>query len=77
MEDLHENKKLFKFLMGMFLVALCGILDLSDFVREYLQLVPFPTREFQFTIIGVLLVDFVLCYAIEKTVKRIYLNTFK
>jgi cation-transporting ATPase 13A1 len=36
MEDLTENKKLQKYIMLLFGVAICGILDLSDIVREYL-----------------------------------------
>lgn len=32
--------------MLMFLVALAGILDWSDVVREYLELVPFPNYDF-------------------------------
>ena len=46
MEDLMENKKLFKYLVVMFSVAACGILDYSDTIREYLELVPFPNESF-------------------------------
>lgn len=46
MEDLRENKKLFKYLMVMFAVAAAAIFDMFDIVREYLELVPFPTLEF-------------------------------
>ena len=46
MEDLTENKKLYRYIMMMFFVAACGILDWSDVVREYLELVPFPNEEF-------------------------------
>jgi hypothetical protein len=46
MEDLRENKKLFRYLMLMFSVAACGIFDVFDVVREYLELVPFPNQEF-------------------------------
>ena len=46
MEDLRENSKLFKYIVIMFSVAACGILDYSDIIREYLELVPFPTQEF-------------------------------
>ena len=42
MQDLHENKKLYNYIRILFLVAVCGILDWSDIVREYLELVPFP-----------------------------------
>lgn len=46
MEDLTENKKLHRYILGMFFVAICGILDWSDLVREYLELVPFPNYDF-------------------------------
>jgi hypothetical protein len=46
MEDLRENNKLFKYICVMFSVAACGILDYSDIIREYLELVPFPNQEF-------------------------------
>jgi hypothetical protein len=42
MQDLSENIKLDRFLKFMFFIAFCGIMDMSDIVREYLQLVPFP-----------------------------------
>lgn len=77
MEDLTENKKLYKYLMVMFGVAACGILDYSDIIREYLELVPFPNEQFQMTCIALLALDFVLCYAFEKTVKKYYLKTFE
>ncbi len=76
MEDLTENKKLFRYIMLMFLVAIAGILDWSDVVREYLELVPFPSEEFQMTMIVHLVLDFGLCYIIEKTIKKAYLKTF-
>jgi hypothetical protein len=44
MEDLRENSKLFKYIVVMFSIAACGILDYSDLIREYLELVPFPTE---------------------------------
>lgn len=77
MEDLRENSKLFKYICVMFAVASCGILDYSDIIREYLELVPFPTEQFQYQVIGLLALDFALCYAFEKTVKRYYLKTFE
>ena len=42
MEDLKENTKLYRYILGMFFIAACGILDWSDIIREYLELVPFP-----------------------------------
>lgn len=73
MEDLTENNKLYKYLMVMFAIAACGILDYSDIVREYLELVPFPNQEFQYQVIALLVVDFLLCYGFEKAVKKRYL----
>lgn len=77
MEDLAENKKLFRYLCCMFAIAACGILDYSDFVREYLELVPFPTKTFQYQCIALLVADLALCWFIEKTIKRAYLKTFE
>lgn len=77
MQDLRENAKLFKYLMAMFAVAACGIFDIFDFVREYLQLVPFPNLEFQITVIAALIVDFAICYVVESIIKKRYLATFK
>lgn len=36
MQDLVENRKLYNYIRLMFLVAICGILDWSDILREYL-----------------------------------------
>lgn len=77
MQDLTENKKLFRYIIIMFAIALAGILDWFDIVREYLELVPFPNEEFQFTVIKLLTLDFGLCYLIEKVIKSFYLKTFK
>jgi len=76
MQDLSENRKLYNYIRMMFMVAVCGILDWSDIVREYLELVPFPTQEFQYTVIVVLSIDFVFCYAVDKFIKKQYLATF-
>jgi cation-transporting ATPase 13A1 len=46
MQDLSENKKLYNYIRLMFLVAIIGILDWSDLIREYLELVPFPNEDF-------------------------------
>ena len=60
----------------MFGVALMIIFDVSDELREMLELVAFPDREFQKTIITTLLLDFALCWGIEKTMKNLYLRKF-
>jgi len=77
MENLGENTKLFRYICVMFAVAASGILDYSDIIREYLELVPFPNQDFQFTVIGLLMGDFAICWVIEKTIKRMYLKQFE
>ena len=76
MQDLSENTKLKRYLFLMFSVAACGIFDFSDIIREYLELVPFPNQEFQLNVIGVLIIDFILCNVIEKVIMTRYLATF-
>lgn len=77
MQDLSENKKLYNYIRMMFLVAICGILDLSDIVREYLELVPFPNQEFQMKVIVSLAIDFCVCYIVDRYIKKLYLSSFK
>ena len=45
-EDISENLKLKRMLMAMFAFAACIIFDVSDDLREFLELTPFPTEEF-------------------------------
>jgi cation-transporting ATPase 13A1 len=77
MQDLKENKKLYNYIRLMFGVAICGILDWSDIVRDYLELVPFPNSEFQYKVIAVLCADFAVCYGVDSYIKKLYLRTFK
>ena len=72
MQPLKENTKLYKTLGFMWVVAAVAIFDASDLVREWLQLVPFPTEEFQFQVAGALIVDTALCFAVERTTKFLY-----
>ena len=46
MEDIMEQKKLKWQLTFMFFMATCCIFDVSEDLREMLELVPFPTEEF-------------------------------
>ena len=61
----------------MFFIATCIIFDVSEDLRDFLELVPFPNEEFQQEIIFWLIVDFILCYGIEKAMKNLYLKTFR
>lgn len=74
MISLRENGKLFKMLCFMFLVVLCAVMDVSEDLRDTLQLVPLPNEEFQQKLITTLVIDFILCNAIETTVRKIYLE---
>jgi hypothetical protein len=46
MESISENKKLQRMLSLMFLGATLITFNVSDEIREGLELVPFPTEEF-------------------------------
>ena len=46
MEDITENKKLRNLLAVMFFTAMCLIFDVSPDLRDYLELTPFPNRDF-------------------------------
>lgn len=46
MVSLRENGKLFKMLCFMFVVVVCAVMDVSEELRETLQLVPLPNEEF-------------------------------
>ena len=76
-QNITENKKLRNMLIVMFGLATCIIFDVSEDLRDFLELVPFPNEEFQHEIIFWLVVDFVVCYVLEKTMKNLYLATFK
>ena len=45
-QDIHENLKLKRMVIFMFAVAMVIIFDLSEELRNGLELVPFPDREF-------------------------------
>ena len=45
-QDISENVKLKRMVVFMFGVAMCVIFDVSDELRDMLELVPFPNREF-------------------------------
>jgi hypothetical protein len=47
MESISENTKLKRMLFFMFLFATLITFNVSDELREGLELVPFPTPEFQ------------------------------
>jgi hypothetical protein len=46
MESISENKKLQRMLAFMFIMATLITFNVSDEIREGLELVPFPNEEF-------------------------------
>lgn len=73
-QSISENVKLKRMLILMFLGAICLIFDVSEDLRSFLELVPFPNYEFQKTIVICLAADFVICFGIEKLMKNLYLR---
>lgn len=73
-QSISENVKLKRMLILMFLGAICLIFDVSEDLRWFLELVPFPNYEFQKTIIICLAADFIICFSIERLMKNMYLR---
>lgn len=65
MLSVSENTTLKRMIMFMFAMATAITFDVSPELREYLELVPFPTEEFQMTIIKCLSADLTVCWTIE------------
>ena len=65
MQSISENKTLQRMIGFMFFMATCITFDLSPELRDYLELVPFPSEEFQYTIIKTLVLDLAVCWGIE------------
>lgn len=61
-------------IFGMFAMATAITFDVSPEFREYLELVPFPNEEFQYSIIKSLLLDLAVCWGIEQTCRHFYLK---
>jgi hypothetical protein len=77
MESISENVKLKRMLVFMFFMATVITFNVSDELREGLELVPFPTPEFQQTVILCLVLDLCVCYGIEQLCRYYYLKQFK
>ena len=77
MQDMSENAKLKWLLMANFAVITMVIFDANDELRETLELVPYPNDDFKNSVIRILVIDLVFCYVVEKTLKTIYINSFK
>jgi cation-transporting ATPase 13A1 len=64
MQSFKENSKLFKGIMGMYAISFFLIMDFSEDIREYFELVPFPNETIQYKIIVALFVDTLLCIGV-------------
>lgn len=73
-QSISENVKLKRMLFLMFVGAMCLIFDVSEDLRNFLELVPFPNLEFQKKIVYCLAADVVICFGIEKSMKHLYLR---
>ena len=75
-QDIAESAKL-RSGMGILYMMIIGlILEWTPEFNEQMELVPFPDEEFKYKIIYSLLIDFAICFTIEKTCKWLYLKTF-
>lgn len=61
--------------LNYFVCCLC-IFDASEELSEAFQLIPYPNEEFKQTVITCLVLDLVLCYVVENTLKTIYVRSF-
>ena len=73
MQSLKENTKLYKTIMIMYFIAVFIVLDIFDFIRENLQLVPFPNDSIQKKVIIALALDsilWIICWSAIKSYSR-------
>ena len=72
-ESLRENPPLLYGLLGASAVSFCGATDFIPELNRWLQIVEM-TYSFQFRLCGSMIVDFVLCYAVEIGCKALFAN---
>lgn len=60
MQSFKENTKLYKTIIIMYAIAIFIVIDYFDFIRENLQLVPFPNYSIQFQAIFAIAIDTIL-----------------
>ena len=75
-ESISQNTKLRKVILVLYGIIVCSALDV-EMIREYLELVPFPTEEFGYKIITALGLNVGLCYFTSTGIKKLYQNSFK
>ena len=69
MQSMNENWKLKWLLVANFFVLTTCIFNGSDELRELFELVPYPSEDFKFTVIRVLVMDLAFCYALDQALK--------
>ncbi|TIB78800.1 hypothetical protein E3Q23_00623 [Wallemia mellicola] len=72
-ESLRENPPLMYGLMGASAVSFCGATDFLPELNRWLQIVEM-SYGFQFKLCGSMILDFVLCYAVEIGCKNLFAN---
>jgi hypothetical protein len=71
MQPLKQNRFLYRTLIINFSVITVAVLEIIPDVAYMLELVPFPSLEFQVELMSVFLIVFALCYVIEKSLTKI------
>jgi magnesium-transporting ATPase (P-type) len=72
MQGLWENVGLIRTAMITFACCLLGASGLSGDLNHWLQLVVLPTFQLKLSIIGLMVVDAIACFAFERTVRYIW-----
>ena len=75
-ESISQNTKFKKVIMVLYGLAVACILDV-EMIWEYLELVAFPSDEFQYKVIAALAFDVGFCYFTTTNIKKLYQSKFK
>lgn len=70
-ESLSENKGMWYGIVGVTAIAFACSTEFVPEINEQMKLVPF-TNDFKMTMTGVMVLDYVVCYAIEVVLKFLF-----
>jgi len=70
-ESISQNTKFKKVIMVLYGIVVASALDVQ-IVREYLELVSFPSDDFGYKVIIALALDVGLCYLTSTQIKKLY-----
>jgi cation-transporting ATPase 13A1 len=65
-QNIRENKLLFRVSCAVYCVIVILVLELFEPFSDLLQLVAMPSQEFQYMLGGLLILDLVACWGVEK-----------